>query len=78
MSAGPVRTAKPDGQTPRACPICGRPANARLHPFCSKRCADVDLHRWLSESYRIPVIEDDPDALDGEEGEGSPLGGEDR
>lgn len=78
MSAGPAGTANPVGQKPPACPICGRPADARLRPFCSKRCADVDLHRWLSESYRIPVIEDDPDALDGDKGEGSPLGGEDR
>jgi len=46
----------------RACPICARPATDAHRPFCSKRCADVDLHRWLSESYRTPALEsDDPD-----------------
>ena len=35
------------------CPICSRPAHADYRPFCSKRCADVDLHRWLGEGYRI-------------------------
>jgi endogenous inhibitor of DNA gyrase (YacG/DUF329 family) len=43
----------------RKCPICGRPAQAEFVPFCSKRCADVDLHRWLSDSYRIPGAEDE-------------------
>ena len=39
------------------CPICGKPASARHTPFCSRRCADVDLHRWLGEGYRIPTDE---------------------
>jgi endogenous inhibitor of DNA gyrase (YacG/DUF329 family) len=39
------------------CPECGRPVAADFKPFCSKRCADVDLNRWLSEGYRIPVEE---------------------
>ena len=43
-----------------ACPICGRPATPEAHPFCSKRCADVDLNRWLGGVYRVAV--DDPDA----------------
>jgi len=34
--------------------ICGQPQAARYKPFCSKRCADVDLHRWLSGAYAIP------------------------
>jgi len=41
----------------RKCPICGKPTSARFRPFCSKRCADVDLHRWLSGNYAIPVVE---------------------
>ena len=41
------------------CPICGKPADAVLRPFCSKRCADVDLHRWLSGVYIVPVTEDE-------------------
>jgi uncharacterized protein len=41
-----------------ACSICGKPQLARFKPFCSKRCADVDLNRWLTGSYAIPVTED--------------------
>jgi len=41
----------------RACPICGKPRDPRYDPFCSKRCADVDLHRWLKGSYLIPGAE---------------------
>ena len=37
-----------------ACPICSKPAVERYTPFCSKRCADVDLSRWLKGSYAIP------------------------
>ncbi|SMF92036.1 hypothetical protein SAMN02982917_0461 [Azospirillum oryzae] len=35
------------------CPICGRPTEPATRPFCSKRCADVDLSRWLGGVYRI-------------------------
>ncbi|MDX2201441.1 MAG: DNA gyrase inhibitor YacG [Hyphomicrobiaceae bacterium] len=45
-------------KTPR-CPICERPSDAHYRPFCSKRCADVDLARWLSGSYAIPDDEDE-------------------
>jgi uncharacterized protein len=38
----------------QSCPICGKPRSERYDPFCSKRCADVDLHRWLKGSYVIP------------------------
>lgn len=41
------------------CPVCGKPAVERYRPFCSKRCADIDLHRWLSGSYAIPAEEDE-------------------
>jgi endogenous inhibitor of DNA gyrase (YacG/DUF329 family) len=41
------------------CPICGKPTDIALRPFCSKRCADVDLHRWLSGVYVVPVTEDE-------------------
>jgi endogenous inhibitor of DNA gyrase (YacG/DUF329 family) len=41
------------------CPICGKPAVYEFRPFCSKRCADIDLHRWLAGVYAIPVKEDD-------------------
>jgi endogenous inhibitor of DNA gyrase (YacG/DUF329 family) len=42
-----------------ACPICTKPADPAYRPFCSKRCADVDLHRWLSEGYVMPGSEED-------------------
>jgi endogenous inhibitor of DNA gyrase (YacG/DUF329 family) len=37
-----------------SCPICQKDSEARYRPFCSKRCADIDLGRWLSGSYVIP------------------------
>ncbi|WP_457091071.1 DNA gyrase inhibitor YacG [Microvirga sp. P5_D2] len=39
------------------CPICGKPTKEEFKPFCSKRCADVDLNRWLSGNYAIPAVE---------------------
>jgi uncharacterized protein len=39
----------------KKCPICGKPAEHRFRPFCSRRCADVDLHRWFSGSYTVPL-----------------------
>jgi uncharacterized protein len=44
---GPLKSA-------RKCPICDKPRRQRYAPFCSKRCADIDLHRWLKGSYVIP------------------------
>jgi endogenous inhibitor of DNA gyrase (YacG/DUF329 family) len=44
---------KPVRQPP-ACPICGKPSAERYRPFCSVRCADIDLGRWFSESYSVP------------------------
>ena len=41
----------------RPCPICGKPPEARFRPFCSKRCSDLDLARWLRGDYAIPVRE---------------------
>lgn len=38
----------------RGCPICGAPSAGRYRPFCSARCTDIDLARWLNESYRVP------------------------
>ena len=48
----------------KKCPICGKPAVEEFRPFCSKRCADVDLNRWLSGSYVIPARDDEPPAPD--------------
>lgn len=41
------------------CPICGKATDARYRPFCSRRCADVDLQRWLTGAYAVPTQEDE-------------------
>jgi uncharacterized protein len=43
------------------CPICSRPTDQHYRPFCSRRCADVDLSRWLRGSYAIPDEAEDED-----------------
>lgn len=43
------------------CPICGSPSDPAFRPFCSRRCADVDLAKWFRGDYAVPV-EDDPEA----------------
>ena len=43
------------------CPICGKPATLDSRPFCSPRCKDVDLHRWLGGRYAIPGGNSDAD-----------------
>ena len=49
----------------KTCPICGKPAVERFRPFCSGRCADVDLNRWLKGAYATPAVEDpDEDVAD--------------
>ena len=58
---------------PSRCPICGKPSKSPFDPFCSARCQDVDLNRWLSGVYRIPETESEagPEGqdVDGEEEE---------
>lgn len=58
-------TPKDSVRLPRSCPICGKVETEKYRPFCSARCADVDLNRWLTGAYAIPVTEDDDE--DGEE-----------
>jgi len=36
------------------CPICAKETDAKYRPFCSRRCADVDLGKWLTGGYAIP------------------------
>ncbi|TNJ43253.1 DNA gyrase inhibitor YacG [Phaeobacter sp. B1627] len=36
------------------CPICGEETLHAFRPFCSKRCADLDLSQWLSGGYALP------------------------
>jgi hypothetical protein len=43
-----------DATGEKVCVHCGRPRDPRYDPFCSRRCADVDLYRWLTGSYVIP------------------------
>lgn len=61
----------PGPRRPQRCPQCGNSAEARWRPFCSKRCADLDLARWLTEAYRIADDEepdDDDTAATGDAG----------
>lgn len=39
----------------QACPVCGQATVEKFRPFCSKRCADIDLGRWLKGVYRVPT-----------------------
>ena len=44
------------------CPICQKPVTTPAHkPFCSPRCAEIDLGRWLADDYRIPQAPEDED-----------------
>ncbi len=47
------------------CPQCDKPVpwspDSRFRPFCSQRCKDIDLGAWASETYRIPVKDDEAD-----------------
>lgn len=49
----------PESANIMPCPICRKPADAAFKPFCSKRCADVDLNRWFSGVYAVPVKDGD-------------------
>jgi endogenous inhibitor of DNA gyrase (YacG/DUF329 family) len=56
----PPEAERPPGKRKTSrCPICGRPSAEETRPFCSKRCRDVDLNRWLSGHYVIPGSEND-------------------
>ena len=55
-----------------ACPTCGKAESLDNRPFCSERCRDVDLNRWLSGAYAIPAVEK-PDPDEPETGEVLPL-----
>lgn len=48
-------TAPSSEATTKKCVLCGKPQDAAYRPFCSKRCADIDLGRWLKGSYSIPA-----------------------
>ena len=52
------------------CAICGKPAAEPFRPFCSKRCRDVDLNRWLSGVYAVPGKDEEDE--DGQRGDPAP------
>ncbi|MGR3805311.1 DNA gyrase inhibitor YacG [Marinibacterium profundimaris] len=43
------------------CPICQSETDRKYRPFCSRRCADLDLGRWMTGSYSLPMVEQDDD-----------------
>ncbi len=57
--------ASADPPPPPPCPICARPAAGRYRPFCGRRCANVDLARWLRGAYAI-ATDEAPDEASGE------------
>ena len=58
------RKSKPAAPAKAGCPICHRRRVSRFTPFCSRRCADVDLVRWLDGHYVIPGDEHEAPAVD--------------
>ena len=56
----------------KKCPVCGRPEVAEHAPFCSSRCKDRDLLKWLGDGYAIPGPPADPEEVLGrvDSGEG--------
>ena len=58
--ANPNRKAKAG---PPACPICGANIDPMARPFCSKRCADIDLGYWLQGKYAIPAVDAADDTI---------------
>lgn len=64
----PTGKAALEGRAGKPCPVCGKPATPDDHPFCSRRCADVDLHRWLGGIYAVAgSAEADDEPSDGGE-----------
>jgi uncharacterized protein len=59
-----MAVSKPASEATGTCPICGRPTERDYRPFCSRRCADIDLSRWLRGAYAIP---DPAESEDGHE-----------
>ncbi|MCB1446982.1 MAG: DNA gyrase inhibitor YacG [Rhizobiaceae bacterium] len=52
----------------RPCPECDRPSTRESYPFCSERCRNLDLARWLNGAYAIPVVDDESSAEGGDTG----------
>jgi endogenous inhibitor of DNA gyrase (YacG/DUF329 family) len=54
-----TRAGERAGPMARRCPVCGKPTATETRPFCSRRCADIDLHRWLTGAYVIRGRDDE-------------------
>lgn len=52
----------------RPCPECGQPSARETYPFCSTRCKNVDLNRWLSGAYVLPGREEEPSGPESDDG----------
>ena len=59
MAERPTPTGTAKARPAKPCPICGKPQAPASKPFCSERCRDVDLNRWLSGAYAIPARDGD-------------------
>ena len=55
-----------------SCPICGKESAERYRPFCSRRCSDVDLGRWLTGAYVVPGPEVEEDQSSDSDPDGTP------
>ncbi len=51
-NVAPLRKARP-------CPECSRPSSREDYPFCSNRCRNLDLNRWLNGAYAVPTVDDE-------------------
>lgn len=57
-------------RAPRKCPECGKASQRETYPFCSTRCKNIDLNRWLSGAYVIPARDDEEeDSLPSDQGQ---------
>jgi endogenous inhibitor of DNA gyrase (YacG/DUF329 family) len=50
----------------RPCPICKKPSQPKFHPFCSNRCTQIDLSRWLGGQYAVPTEEEGQSSPEGD------------
>jgi len=64
MTKTPQEPANDVKKTPK-CPMCGRPRELNYRPFCSPRCRDKDLAKWLDGDYAVPSVEVDEDGNEG-------------
>lgn len=52
-----LKAAKMSKKSDAKCPMCAKKLSPEYRPFCSKRCANLDLGKWLGDGYRIPTEE---------------------